>query len=104
MGVIQRPLCRRLGLLLVLLLPLPLHADVAVLVHGYHSSASAWERSGVVSILEDNGWARAGLYTATARGVQLFPAPESKSSKRTYLVDLPSEAPGRVQSALRVTA
>jgi len=104
LDVIQRPLCRRLSLLLLLLSPLPMHADVAVLVHGYHSSASAWERSGVVRILEDNGWARAGLYTATARGVQLYPAAPGKSNKRTYLVDLPSEAPVSVQSGLLVTA
>ena len=55
---------RKLCLLLLLLSPVSAIADIAVLIHGYHSNALAWERSGVVPILEDNGWVRAGLYTA----------------------------------------
>ena len=53
---------RKLCLLLLLLSPVSAIADIAVLIHGYHSNALAWERSGVVPILEDNGWVRAGLY------------------------------------------
>lgn len=91
---------RKLCLLLLLLSPVSAIADIAVLIHGYHSNALAWERSGVVPILEDNGWVRAGLYTATARGVSFYPATASRAINRTYIIDLPSEAPVRVQSGL----
>jgi triacylglycerol lipase len=90
----------KLCLLLLLLSPVSAIADIAVLIHGYHSNALAWERSGVVPILEDNGWTRAGLYTATARGISFSPATASRAINRTYIIDLPSEAPVRVQSGL----
>ena len=90
----------RLSLILCLLLPAPVMAEVAVLVHGYHSGAQAWESSGVSSILEQNGWPRAGLYSGVGSRVQYFAAAGNDKQNKTYVVDLPSEAPVMLQADL----
>ncbi|MGB5766240.1 MAG: hypothetical protein WBM38_05845, partial [Arenicellales bacterium] len=75
-------------------------AEIAVLIHGYHSSAAAWETSGVSSILQENGWSRAGLYTTAGPVVQFLPAPESSAENQVFVIDLPSEAPIALQAGL----
>jgi triacylglycerol lipase len=94
----------KLNLLLSMLLPVPVLADVAVLIHGYHSGAQAWEASGVSSILDQNGWPRAGLYSSRGSKVQYFEAPENAGTNKVFVVDLPSEAPVMLQAALLNTA
>jgi triacylglycerol lipase len=94
----------KLNLLLSMLLPVPVLADVAVLIHGYHSGAQAWEASGVSSTLDQNGWPRAGLYSSRGSKVQYFEAPENAGTNKVFVVDLPSEAPVMLQAALLNTA
>ena len=94
----------KFSLLLVLLLPTPLMAEIAVLIHGYHSGAQAWEASGVSTILQQNGWPRAGFYSASGSRVQYFASPEKSSTNRVFVIDLPSEAPVLLQASLLSTA
>ena len=94
----------RVFLLIGLLSPLPAMAEIAVLVHGYHSSAAAWETSGVSSILQENGWSRAGLYTTAGPTVQYMPAPDNSAVNQVFVIDLPSEAPVALQAGLLTTA
>ena len=83
---------------LLLTLSTATRADVLLLVHGYLSSASAWEVSGVNQILADNGWKRAGLYSAG--GFAEAAAADAKDTKKVVLAELPSEAPIGIQSDL----
>ena len=77
----------------------PLQAEILVLVHGYMSGAKVWENSGVISILNKDGWARIGLlFPATGRSVNANEI--SLNNKKIYLVDLPSLAPLKTQAAL----
>lgn len=75
-----------------------LRADVLVLVHGYLSGEQSWDASGITAILDRAGWHRAGVFAAGPSGVQLIPAPGRASSRKVYVVDLPSEAPILVQT------
>ncbi|MBF0357910.1 MAG: alpha/beta fold hydrolase [Magnetococcales bacterium] len=70
-------------------------ADVLVLVHGYMGSPGSWEESGAVSVMENNGWHRAGIIsTDPGGGVHLLPALAGQSKKnKVYIVSLPSKAP-----------
>ncbi len=75
-------------------------ADVLVLIHGYMGSPASWESSGAVSVLESNGWHRAGIVTTNpVGGVHLLPAPAGQDKEnRVYIVSLPSIAPLNFQS------
>ncbi len=59
-------------------------ADVLVLVHGYASNASSWQRSGVTNRLEQAGWRHA--------------SDDLSAANIYYLVNLPTVAPLMVQS------
>lgn len=87
-------------LLMIGLRPFVASADIAVLVHGYHSSAMAWETSGVSSILQENGWPRTGLYTTAGPGVRYLPAATEPAANKAFVIDLPSEAPLNLQANL----
>ncbi len=77
----------------------PLQAKVLVLVHGYMSGANAWENSGIINILRQDGWTRTGLlFPATGRVINSNEL--VKDNKKIYLVDLPSLAPLKSQAAL----
>lgn len=60
-------------------------ADVLVLVHGYASDASSWQRSGVTQTLEKDGWKHAN--SEAAQGDKVY-----------YLASVPTIAPLMVQS------
>lgn len=79
-------------------LPLAAKADSVILIHGYHASAATWEQNGVAGVLAAHGWPRGGLYTTAGPGVRLLPAAGVTAADRSYLVDLPSEAPVRIQA------
>jgi pimeloyl-ACP methyl ester carboxylesterase len=81
----------------LLLLASTVRAEVLVLVHGYLSGAGYWDASGVTSVLQRQGWQRAGVYRVGPGGPGLVPAQGRSSDKRFYTVDLPSEAPILVQ-------
>ncbi|PVV26443.1 MAG: hypothetical protein B6D74_01315, partial [gamma proteobacterium symbiont of Ctena orbiculata] len=72
--------------LLLALFCLPLHADVAVLIHGYLGSAHSWHASGVNAALVQHGWQPAGVFTP--RG--LLPAASETPGNKFYSVELPS--------------
>jgi len=73
------------------------HAEVLVLVHGYLGGADTWDRTGITTILQQQGWTRAGMYFAGPAGVQLVPVAGKQQARKFYAVDLPSEAPVMVQ-------
>ncbi len=79
------------------LVSLGARADVLVLVHGYLGDAGSWDRSGITNVLQQHGWARAGVFTTGPAGVQLMPAQGQHSVRKFYSVDLPSEAPILIQ-------
>ncbi|MCU7883691.1 MAG: alpha/beta fold hydrolase [Candidatus Thiodiazotropha sp. (ex Lucinoma annulata)] len=80
--------------LLMGLSSLTVHADVAVLVHGYLGSAASWEQSGVNSALVQHGWQRAGVLTS--RG--LLATPVDTAANKIYTVELPSMGPVAMQA------
>lgn len=79
------------------LFALSARADVLVLIHGYLGGAYSWEESGVIAVLQQHDWQRAGVYVAGPAGVQLIPAAGVQAKRKIYAVDLPSEAPVLVQ-------
>jgi pimeloyl-ACP methyl ester carboxylesterase len=72
-------------------------AEVVLLVHGYLGDAGSWDRSGVTSILQQQGWQPAGVYLAGPGGIRLVPGQGATGKDKFYSVDLPSEAPILVQ-------
>src|SRR5512135_622431 len=93
-----------LPLILLAAIAMPAGADVAILVHGYLSDASAWQTSGVNAALAADGWQRAGIIVPSYRGAVLPPAVASPADKRFYAVELHSTAPLNVQSDLLIQA
>ncbi len=86
----------------VLLLLLPIHkasADVAVLIHGYLSDATTWERSGVNALLRQAGWTYAGNISFSPRGLVEYPVQTKRTEKTFYTVNLPYTAPAPIQSS-----
>ncbi|MES9846446.1 MAG: alpha/beta fold hydrolase [Candidatus Sedimenticola sp. 6PFRAG5] len=80
------------------LFSLTAQADLLVLVHGYLGSSHSWESSGVNSVLEQNGWQRAGLVYAGPGGIQVIPAAGQQADNKVYSVELPSVAPLTLQA------
>ncbi len=77
-----------------------LQADVLVLVHGYLANAETWERSGINTVLDENGWERGGLFTRSPSGIKLLETKNKNAKNTVYVVDLPADAPVIVQSDL----
>lgn len=74
-------------------------ADIAVLVHGYHSSGNTWRYNGITQLLGNNGWNDAGIYTPQGN-YGLFGKPLSNIGKHLVTAELPSEAPVEIQANL----
>jgi len=89
------PFRRLLSTLALLLASATVNADSLVLIHGYMSSAQTWHRSGIVSILRQNGWPLAGHFGP--RGFQPFPHVEANGN-RVYTVDIPWAHPIEFQA------
>jgi len=83
---------------LLLLLSMPAYADVMLLVHGYLGDADSWEKAGINSILDQQGWARAGMFRGSPLGPQLFVTAHDGAKNLVYVATLPSEAPVMVQA------
>ncbi|MBF0163997.1 MAG: hypothetical protein HQM01_05720 [Magnetococcales bacterium] len=94
----MKPLFAAFALLLTLLIPTTGQSDVLILAHGYLGSAASWERSGVVPMLVQKGWERAGILSLGPSGVVEVPGPGQKAQKKIYLVELPSIAPLGLQA------
>ncbi len=78
-------------------------ADVLVLIHGYLGDSDSWYESGVADVLEKAGWQDAGKVRLTpSRKVVFSPKSRRRASRRFYAVDLPSEAPLRIQADILV--
>jgi triacylglycerol lipase len=74
-------------------------ADIAVLVHGYHSSGATWRSSGVLNTMAHQGWTDIGDYFAPPAGFRRI-GPQAGGKQMITTVDLPSEAPVVLQSSL----
>lgn len=87
-----------LSLVLTSLLSLPAIAGhTLVLIHGYLGDGSGWRPTGIVSVLQADGWQDAGHLFPNSPlpgGVEV-PSP---SGRYLYTVTLPSEAPIAVQA------
>ncbi len=88
-----------LGALILLAMPFCAQAKVTVLVHGYLSNASTWERSGVNAMLRQAGWRQAGHLGISPTGFTDVALPHEDSDKLFYTVDLPSLAPAPIQAS-----
>ncbi len=76
-----------------------IRAEILVLVHGYLSSSTTWETSGVNAALRGAGWQYAGNLAFSPRGLLEAPLPhDAKADKLFYTVDLPSLAPAMAQA------
>lgn len=84
--------------LLLSLVSLTVRADVVVLVHGYLGTSQSWEQSGVSTVLEQNGWQRAGVVRLGPAGAEVLSTPLPKGEQLSYMVELPSLAPMMVQA------
>lgn len=87
----------KLLLILVLLTPGFAIADIAVLIHGYHSSGSVWRYNGIIRQLMANGWNDAGTYMPDG-SIVFYGKPLSSEGKHLITVELPSEAPVEIQA------
>lgn len=74
-------------------------ANIAVLVHGYHSSGAVWRSSGVLNTMAHQGWTDIGDYFKTPAGFRRI-GPQTRGKQMITTVDLPSEAPVILQSGL----
>ena len=86
------------GIVLLLLLPLPLIADVLILVPGYQSGGNSWRVQGVVQTLVTRGWTDGGNFLLGPDGVRLN-VPPTSGSQHVYTVELPTEAALPVQGS-----
>ncbi len=87
----------KLLLLIFILIPGYALADIAVLVHGYHSSGNTWRYNGITALLASNGWIDSGSYTSQGY-INYYGQPLSETGKHIVAVDLPSEAPVEIQA------
>lgn len=84
---------------LILLIGSYAHADIAVLIHGYHSTGNTWRSNNITRVLASQGWQDAGFYTPQGNyapfGVYL-----SNSGNYSITAELPSESPVEIQANL----
>ena len=83
---------------LLLFLSVSAHADVMLLIHGYLGDANSWEKSGINSELDQNGWTRAGMFRGSQEGPVLFVTEHEKAENVVYVATLPSQATVSVQA------
>ncbi len=86
--------------LMLLACVLPAQAGVLVLVHGWSADADTWLHSGVVPVLESNGWTNAGVVFVSPRGgINHMPVQGTAAANMIYRVNLPAAAPLQLQAA-----
>jgi len=79
----------RVLLLLCLLFPGLLLADIAVFVHGYNSNGNTWRNSGIVPLLVQHGW----------NDPAFSPFELSQTGQHIVTVELPARAPVEIQAS-----
>jgi pimeloyl-ACP methyl ester carboxylesterase len=78
----------------------PVRADVVILVHGWAANADTWVHSGILQVLQANGWSNEGIVTATPEGgIFHIPGDGTNKKDKVYRVHLPAEAPLQIQAA-----
>ena len=90
---------RKLLISILIFSPTLVLADIALLVHGYHSSGHSWRYNGITTLLASNGWNDAGSYTPEGNLVY-YGHSLSKTGKHLVTAELPSEAPIDIQATL----
>lgn len=93
-----------LVLLLILLLPGIVSADVLLLVHGYQGNVFSWEKSGVSPVLQQFGWKRAAVLLATPTGLIGIPHKWHDAENKVVNLQLNSEMPLVVQANVVTSA
>ncbi len=73
-------------------------ADVLLLVHGYQGNIFSWEQSGVVPVLQQFGWKRAGVLLGAPQGLIPIPLPGFQDENKVINLQVNSEAPLIIQS------
>ena len=89
----------RITALFIFFISAYVQADIAVLVHGYHSTGNTWRAKGITSLLAANGWHDAGFYTPQGNYAP-YTNPLSNNGKYLVTAELPSESPVEIQSDL----
>ena len=84
--------------ILLLIISLPVQADVMLLIHGYLGDATSWEKSGINEELHQQGWLRAGMFRGSPQGPQLFVTEHTEGKQLVYVAELPSDTPVMVQA------
>lgn len=88
-------------LLSLLLIPAIALADIAVLVHGFHSSSNIWRKSRIINILATHGWRDAGYYLPVQGNVAFSgQGLNNQSPHQLVTAELPSDAPIEIQADL----
>lgn len=78
---------------LLLCFSLSAQADIMLLIHGYLGDANSWEKSGINKALDQNGWARAGMFRGSPKGPVLYVTEHENAKNLVYVATLPSQAP-----------
>mgnify|MGYP002713238626 CR=1 FL=1 len=91
---------RNLLFLTILCLPGLAIADIAVLIHGYHSSGGSWRSKGIVHLLGSHGWRDAGIYTPAIHHTGYPGHTLDNSPRQLVTAELPSESPIEIQAEL----
>ncbi len=73
-------------------------ADVLLLVHGYQGNIFSWEQSGVVPVLQQFGWKRAGILLGAPAGLIPIPLPGYQEENKVINLQVNSEAPLIIQA------
>ena len=80
-------------------------SDIALLIHGFDSNASTWQKSGITHYLDQQGWPYKGILTANNNSVNLLPNSHvsedhlnSEEKQKLYNANLLSTAPLEVQA------
>jgi triacylglycerol lipase len=86
---------KRIQVLFTLLMffSVPAQADVMLLIHGYLGDANSWEKSGINTALDQNGWARAGMFRGSPNGPMLYVTEHQNAENLVYVATLPSQTP-----------
>jgi len=96
---------KRFGLFVAVLLGLlvrPVMADTLVLVQGYRGDAGSWRGTGITHLLLRYGWQDGGHFSAVSGQVVRWPGfvRVKAGGDRFYTIDLPTEAPITMQTAI----
>lgn len=75
----------------------PVRADVLVLIHGFLGSDRSWLESGVIDVLNRNGYPLAGIYSPAHRSFN-FTSLGRVERNAVYTLNLPSTAPIGLQA------